>query len=76
MRQIVITISEIYLNRLSIVAEELHKEGLIITHLYEFGVIIGVAEEELIPRIRVHKEIVSLVEEKKIDIPPPYTEIQ
>ena len=53
MRQIVITISEIYLNRLSIVAEELHKEGLIITHLYEFGVIIGVAEEELIPRIRV-----------------------
>ncbi|MEA4917125.1 hypothetical protein SDC9_146959 [bioreactor metagenome] len=76
MRQIVITISEIYLNRLSIVAEELHKEGLIITHLYEFGVIIGVAEEELIPRIRAHKEIVSLVEEKKIDIPPPYTEIQ
>lgn len=76
MRQIVITISEIYLDRLTIVAEQLHKEGLTITHLYEFGVIIGIAKEEVIPKIRKHKEVISLVKEKKVDIPPPNMEIQ
>lgn len=76
MRRIIITISEIYLDRLTIVAEQLHREGLTITHLYEFGVIIGVAEEKIIPKIRNHKEVASLVEEKKVDIPPPDAEIQ
>lgn len=76
MRQIVITISEIYLDRLSVVAQQLHQEGLIITHLYEFGVIIGVAEDNTISRIRNHKEVASLVEEKQVDIPPPDKEIQ
>ena len=76
MRQIIITISEVYLDRLSIVAEQLHREGLIITRLYEFGVIIGIAEEEIIPKIRNHKEVASLVEEKQVNIPPPDSEIQ
>lgn len=76
MRQIVITISEIYLDRLSVVANELHQEGLTITRIYEFGVIIGVADEEAIPKIRNHKEVASLVEEKQVDIPPPDAEVQ
>lgn len=76
MRQIVITISEVYLSRLNVIAEKLHREGLTITHLYEFGVIIGVAEEEVIPKIRNHKEVTSLVEEKQVDIPPPDAGIQ
>lgn len=76
MRQLIITISEIYLDRLSVVAKELHQEGLTITRIYEFGVIIGVAEEEIIPKIRNHKEVASLVEEKKVDLPPPDAEIQ
>ncbi|MDY9919889.1 MAG: hypothetical protein U2P89_13615 [Proteiniphilum sp.] len=76
MRQIIITISEFYLDKLTIVAEQLHREGLIITHLYEFGVIIGAAEEEVIPKIRNYKEVTSLVEDKQISIPPPDSEIQ
>ncbi|SFL38894.1 hypothetical protein [Proteiniphilum acetatigenes] len=76
MRQIIITISEIYLDRLNIVAEQLHQEGLLIIKLYEFGVIIGMAEEEVIPKIRDHKEVASLVEEKQVNIPPPDSEIQ
>ncbi|RNC65402.1 hypothetical protein [Proteiniphilum sp. X52] len=76
MRQIIITISEIYLDRLNIVAEQLHREGLLIIKLYEFGVIIGMAEEEVIPKIRDHKEVASLVEEKRVNIPPPDSEIQ
>ena len=76
MRQIIITISEIYLDRLNIVAEQLHREGLLIIKLYEFGVIIGMAEEEVILKIRDHKEVASLVEEKRVDISPPDLEIQ
>lgn len=76
MKRVVITISEYYLDRLSIVAEGLQEEGLTITHLYEFGVIIGVAEEEAIPRIRKHKEVAALTEEKQADVPPPDSTIQ
>lgn len=76
MRQIVITISAYYLDRLDIVAENLREEGVMITRLYEFGVIIGYAEEETIDKIRRHKEIVSLTDEKEAVIPPPEEDIQ
>ncbi|MEA4949731.1 MAG: hypothetical protein VB068_08800 [Petrimonas sp.] len=76
MRQIVITISAYYLDRLDIVAENLREEGVMITRLYEFGVIIGYAEEETIDKIRHHKEIVSLTDEKEAIIPPPDEDIQ
>ena len=76
MRQIIITIYEIYLDRLTIVAEQLHREGLVIVHVYEFGVIIGMAEEEAIPRIRNHKEVASLEEDKQVNVPPPDAEVQ
>jgi hypothetical protein len=76
MIHVVITISEIYLDRLSSVAESLREEGLIITHLYEFGVITGFAEEERITQIRNHEEIISLTEEKEAKVPPPDSEIQ
>ncbi|MDD2512641.1 MAG: hypothetical protein PHS71_05230 [Proteiniphilum sp.] len=76
MRHIVITISEIYLDRLGSVAESLRKEGLIVTHLYEFGVIIGIADDAVIPKIRNRKEIVALNEEKEVNIPPPDADVQ
>ncbi len=76
MIQIVITISEIYLDQLSIVAENLREDGLIITHLYDFGVIIGMAEKEVILKIRNHKEIISMSEEKEVNLTPPESDIQ
>ena len=76
MKQIIITISAYYLDRLDIVAENLREEGVVITRLYEFGVIIGYAEEETIDKIRRHKEIVSLTDEKEAAIPPPEEDIQ
>lgn len=76
MRHIIITISEYYLDRLGAVADSLRDEGLIVTQLYEFGVIIGFADEEVIPRIRNRAEIVSLNEEKEATIPPPDADIQ
>ena len=39
MRRVVITISKIYLDQLHTFAGELEEDGMIITHLYEFGVI-------------------------------------
>lgn len=76
MKRIVITLSEHYQDRLSVVAEKLRTEGLTITHLYEFGVIVGEAEQKAIDRIKKHKEIISLTVEKEAGIPPPDSEIQ
>lgn len=76
MRHIVITISEIYLDRLSSVVESLRKEGVVVTHLYKFGVIIGIADDSVIPRIRNRKEVISLNEEREATIPPPDADVQ
>ncbi len=76
MKRVVITIEEYYLDQLYVVADDLRSEGLIITQLYEFGVIIGEAAEEAITRIREHKEIAALAEEKQTSILPPDADIQ
>ncbi|NLJ00020.1 MAG: hypothetical protein GX371_02550 [Bacteroidales bacterium] len=76
MKRVVITIEEYYLDQLYVVADDLRSEGLIITQLYEFGVIIGEAAEEAITRIREHKEIAALTEEKQTTILPPDADIQ
>ena len=76
MKQIIITISAYYLDRLDVVAENLREEGVTITRLYEFGVIIGYAEEEIIEKIRHNKEIASLTDEKDVVIPPPEEDVQ
>ncbi len=76
MRHIVITISEIYLDRLEAVAECLRDEGVVVTHLYSFGVIIGIADESIIAIIRDWEEIASLTDEKEAKIPPPGADLQ
>jgi hypothetical protein len=76
MKQIVITVSAYYLDRLDVVAENLREEGVTITRLYEFGVIIGYAEEATIDKIRHHKEIASLTDEKEAAVSPPEEDVQ
>ena len=76
MKRIVITVSEYYLHELNVVADELREEGVTITQLHEYGVIIGLAADETIERIRHHKEVAALTEEKEARIAPPDTEIQ
>ena len=71
MKNIVITISENYLGNLKSIADLLRKEGLTITNLYDFGVITGCAAEIIIKKLRAHKEIISLTEEKQAFIAPP-----
>ena len=77
MKNIVITISDNFVNELKSIAQELHKDGLIITNVYEFGVIIGtVDDDKIIEKLRKHKEVISLTEEKQANISPPESEIQ
>jgi len=76
MKQIVITISSYYLDRLDIVAENLRKEGVTITRLYEFGVIIGYAEEETINQSVITKRLSLYRTRKRQPIPPPDADIQ
>ncbi len=76
MKRIVITVSEYYLHELNVVADELREEGVTITQLHEYGVIVGLAAEETIERIRHHKEVESLTEEKIPKIAPPDAHIQ
>ena len=76
MKNIVITVSENYLDKLKSLADSLRKDGLTITNLYEFGVITGSAEDSIIKKLRDHKEIISLTEDKQAFIAPPDAEIQ
>jgi hypothetical protein len=76
MKRIIITVSEYYLHELNVVADELREEGMTITQLYEYGVIVGVAEEDTIERIRHHREVESLTEDKEVKIAPPDAQIQ
>ena len=76
MKNIVITVSESYLDKLKSIADILSKDGLIITNLYEFGVITGSAKSKTIKKLRGRKEIISLTEEKQVFIAPPDADLQ
>jgi hypothetical protein len=75
-KNIIVTVSENYLDKLQFVTDMLHKEGMTITNLYEFGVIIGNAEEEVIKKLTSNKAIISLTEDTQVYVPPPDTDIQ
>jgi hypothetical protein len=76
MKSVVITLSETCLSSLGTVADELSQEGLTITNLFAFGVITGQAEDAIIDKLRSHKEVVSLTEDRQAHIAPPDSPIQ
>lgn len=76
MKNIIITVSESYLDKLKSFADLLRNDGLTITNLYEFGVITGKAEDRVIKKLRDYKEIISLTEDKQAFIAPPDADIQ
>lgn len=76
MKSIIITISEKYLNDINSIAVNLKKDGLIIQHVFEFGVIIGTADDEIIEKLRIYREIISITEDKPATIGPPDSEVQ
>lgn len=75
-KKIVITISEDYLDKIKSITESLIKEGLVVTNVYEFGVIIGNAEDINIIKLKNRREIISVTEEKHPSIDPPEEDIQ
>ena len=75
-KKVIITISEQYLNGLDSVVAKLKEDGLVVSRLYDYGVIVGEIEENNLDYILVHKEVLSCSEEKKIHITPPDSDIQ
>jgi len=75
-KNVVITISEEYLEKMDVLAEIWEKSGLHITQKFEFGVITAQAEDDLIKLLKEKKEIISLTEDKEVSISPPDSNIQ
>lgn len=76
-KQILISIDDSYLGKMSAVIAELEGEGLEVRRsLPALGVVSGAAEEAKLPSLRGVNGVISLEEEKTTQIPPPDSQIQ
>lgn len=75
-KNVIITISEDYLDNINSVVNLLNKDGLAIGNIFEFGIITGIVDENKIENIKKHPEILSLSEDEPQKISPPENEIQ
>jgi phosphoserine phosphatase len=75
-KNLVITLSDKYIGRIKEIAKMLSNDGLVVTNVYDFGVITGTTEEINVDKIKKHKEIEALTEELNISISPPDSELQ
>ena len=71
MENIVITISDTEIPKLGNLVELFANEGMTINYVFEFGVIIGTADQGTIERLKTHKEIESIEVEKLVNLSPP-----
>lgn len=76
MKNVIITVSENYLDKITSVSELLRENGLNIKHVFEFGVITGEVDEMNIQKLTTHREIFTMTEDKQANIPSPDSEIQ
>ena len=75
-KALLITISQDYGGTGDQLANTLKNEGVDVTRVYPFGVISVNADENEISKIKRHKEIHSIEEEKTIHLAPPDSPIQ
>lgn len=76
MKDVMITLGEKYIDELHNVAASLSSDGLVINQVYPFGVIKGQANDLVINKMRAHKEVDEVKEEKYVRIAPPESDIQ
>jgi hypothetical protein len=76
MENIVITIFDKEIHNLEKLVELFANEGMTINYVFEFGVIIGTADQFTIERLKTHEEIESIDVEKTVDLSPPDSEVQ
>lgn len=75
-KNVVITLSDEYIDKVKSIAESLTQEGLNVQDVFEFGIITGQLEEETIEKIKNRPEILELSEDKKRRyIDPPSSDI-
>ncbi len=58
------------------VAQLLSQDGLVIERVYPFGVIKGTADNQAISKLRGHREVQEVKEEKTVHLAPPGSNIQ
>lgn len=75
-KSLVITLSEAYAGKAKEIADLLSEEGLQVAQVFDFGIIIGTAPEEKITKLRAHKAVIALNEEKQAKIAPPEDDVQ
>jgi len=75
-KSLVITLSDTYAGKAKEIADLLSQDGLQVAQVFDFGVIIGTAPEEKITKLREHKAVIALNEEKQAKIAPPEDDIQ
>ncbi len=77
MKEVMITLGGNYVSEVNRLVEAMKKDGLRVKQVYRpMGVISGSADDSTINRLRMHKEVVSLKEQKTIQIAPPYKAVQ
>jgi hypothetical protein len=76
-KQVLISIDDSHIDRISTVVEKLEGEGLEVSRsMPALGVVSGTADEARVPSLRDVEGVLSIEEERRIEIPPPDSPIQ
>ena len=75
-KSVIITLSESNVKNLSSVVKSLEKAGFEVENKFEYGVITGKIDENMIDKLSKRKSIESISEEKFIQLPPSDFPIQ
>lgn len=69
-KNVIITLSESNVKNLSTVIKSLQKVGFEVENQFEYGVVTGRIDENMIDKLSKRKAIESISEEKNIQLPP------
>ncbi|PWV47020.1 hypothetical protein [Chitinophaga sp. S165] len=73
---LIITLNEDSLGNLNSVVERLKNQGVAVSDVTTYGVIMGKGDSSLINKLSKDKEIESVIEDYYTQLPPPESEIQ
>ncbi len=73
---LIITLNEDSLSNLNSVVERLKQQGVAVSDVTTYGVIMGKGDSSLISKLSKDKEIESVIEDYYTQLPPPESGIQ
>ncbi len=75
-KSVIVTLAEGQEKKLSSVVKSLQKAGLEVENKFSYGVVTGKIEEEKIEKLSKKKSILSISEEKMVQLPPKDSPLQ